>query len=375
MKILILINTLGAGGAERSMVEFAKFLHRNKDTSVQFVCLERRKVGLEGEVKTFGINTFFYSGNGSYRSKTAFLNQIIKRESPDIVHSVLAESNFVLRFWKLFYNSGSPRIVQSLVNTPYSAERKKDSNLSWEKFQIAKQIDKWTARLASGIFYHAITKTVHEHYKPLLKIKDNYNIIYRGRYENHYSGTPKAAKFTLINVGRQEFAKGQIDILKALVFLRQKYGIKDIFLQILGRSGHITQDFISFTKENNLENQVQVEGFVNDVERRLVKAHAFVFPSYYEGLGGSLIEAFAAKLPVVCSDIPVLKEVVGSKEGALFSAPGNHEELAENIYKIYYDSNLRNKLSEFSYFRFQDVFRLEVINEQMLGMYRDLLKK
>src|SRR5690606_20773251 len=111
--------------------------------------------------------------------------------------------------------------------------------------------------------------------------------------------------------GRQEFAKGQIDILKALIYIEKQYHINDINLEIIGREGEYSDRLKKYITENHLEERIIVPGFVTDVEKRLAKAHIFVFPSYYEGLGGALVEAFAAKLPCVCSSIPVLKEVVG----------------------------------------------------------------
>lgn len=372
MKVIILINTLGAGGAERSMVEFAKFLFREKDVVVKFVCLERRKIGLEKEVASFGIPVIFYKGKNSYLSKINFLDKVINNENPDIIHSVLTQSNLVVRGLRLKNKKG--KIIQSLVNTPYSLERKKDNQLSWHKFQVAKQLDKWTARLTRGIFFHAITQEVLNHYKPLFNIDDNYKIIYRGRYENSYVGKiEKTKEFLIVNSGRQEFAKGQIDILKALKYLKDTQGISDIHFMLLGRPGQYSEVLESFIKENNLENQVEIPGFVNDVEKRLASAHAFVFPSYYEGLGGALIEAFSAKLPCACSNIPVLKEVVGKEKGALFSAPGDYEKLGLNILQLYKNEALREELSCFSYNRFQKSFKMEKINEEMLKMYKEVL--
>ena len=372
MKVLILINTLGAGGAERSMVEFAKFLFKQDYITVKFICIERREIGLEKEVGYAGIPVIFYQGRNSYSSKIEFLNQILNIENPDILHSVLTQSNLLARGVRLKNRKG--KLIQSLVNTPYSLERKKDIKLPWYKYQIAKQLDIWTARFAGNIFYHAITKEVLEHYKPLFQIKDNYRIIYRGRFQNSYAGTlKKSDHFLIVNSGRQEFAKGQIDILKALKFLRNEKGITDIKFMLLGRRGLYSNVLSDFIEKNQLESQVDIPGFVDDVEKRLATAHAFVFPSYYEGLGGALIEAFSAKLPCACSNIPVLREVVGDEKGALFSRPGDHKALASNILKLYKDKNLRNKLGNYAFQRFQEAFRIEKINNQMLEMYKSIL--
>ncbi len=373
MKVIILINSLGAGGAERSMVEFAKFLHLRDDVNLQIVCLKHKKIGLEKEVENFGISTVYFEGSNNLSSKIKFVSDIVKNENPDIIHSVLAESNLVLRLSRLFVRKG--KVIQSLVNTPYSLERKKDSELSWQKFQLAKKVDEWTARLTSDIFYHAITKEVYLHYLPLFKLKDNYRIIYRGRKENFNKKSSSTNNdFQLINTGRQEFAKGQIDILYALNFIKEEYNITNIKLQILGREGQYTKKILNYIATNNLENQVKIHGFVNDVEKRLVNADAFIFPSYYEGLGGALLEAFAAKLPCICSNIPVLKEVVGSEQGALFSKPGDYKALAMNILKLYNDIKLREDLGNYSYKRFQEKFDLCTINLEMFQMYNDVLK-
>lgn len=372
MKILIFINSLGAGGAERSMVELAKFLNNEKDVSVKFICLTHKKIGLENEVEAFGLKTIYFDGVGGFISKVLFLNRVINKEKPDIIHSVLAEANFVLRFSRLFNRKA--KVVQSLVSTPYSFERKKDNKLSWNKFLLVKTLDKWTARINPDIFYHAITKEVYLHYKFLFNLKDNFKIIYRGRYENiHVDQLSKKDIFVLINVGRQEFAKGQLDILKALLYLREKYNVTNIQLEILGRPGQSTVKLNNFILDNEMCDQVKIEGFVSDVASRLVKSHVFIFPSYYEGLGGALIEAFAAKLPCVCTDIPTFKEVVGKEDGALFSPPGDYKQLAENILKLYWDEELRKKLSIYSYSRFQEAFRMETINKDMLNMYKEIL--
>ena len=64
---------------------------------------------------------------------------------------------------------------------------------------------------------------------------------------------------------------------------------------------------------------------------------------------------------------------MGNNEGALFSPPGDYKELAENILKLYRDEDLRTKLSAHSYSRFQEAFKMETINREMLAMYQELI--
>lgn len=369
MKILIVIDSLGPGGAEKSMVEFAKFI-QTTEHEVIFICQDNRKVNFEDQLKEVGIEVYYFE-NKKFLGRVKELATFINKYNPDIIHSVLVGSNLLLRMSRLITKKG--KIVQSLVNTPYSLERKKDSKLPWQKFLLVKQIDKWTARVIPA-FYHSITQSVHEHYRPLYNIGENFQIIHRGRYENSSQKSPyNKDGFSLINVGRQQFAKGQINILKALKFIEEKYKVKNISLNILGIKGKSSEELKKYVLENGLADRVEILGYVDDVEKRLVNASAFIFPSYYEGLGGALIEAFAAKLPCICSDIPVLKEVVGTDNGALFCFPGDHKCLGEQIFKLYSDKDLQKTLSNYSYSRFQEKFRMEKINEEMLNMYHDLL--
>ncbi len=369
MKVVIVIDSLATGGAEKSMVDFASYL-KDQNQNVTFVCFERREISRESDVVSLGL-TVIYLKQKSFIKRGFELKKIINKLKPDIIHSVLVQSNILVRFLRLLTRQG--KVVQSLVNTPYSKERKKDSKLPWRKFMLAKQIDKWTARLIPT-FYHAITETVLHHYKPIYLIKDNYQVVYRGRTSNQFLNENNDPEFDLINVGRQEFAKGQITILKALVYLEQKYNIRNISLKILGFEGKSTVELVEYIRNHNIEDRVNILGYVTDVEKHLANASIFIFPSYYEGLGGALIEAFAARLPVVCSSLPVLKEVVGHPDAALFCSPGDHVCFAEKILELYQNCDRQKKLGNISYDRFESTFQLEKINKEMLGMYGRILR-
>jgi glycosyltransferase involved in cell wall biosynthesis len=72
----------------------------------------------------------------------------------------------------------------------------------------------------------------------------------------------------------------------------------------------------------------------SDVEilRLLSRAKAFVFPSFAEGFGLPPLEAMASGVPVVCSDIPVFREVYG--DAVRYVDPARPESIAAGIRKV-----------------------------------------
>ena len=79
---------------------------------------------------------------------------------------------------------------------------------------------------------------------------------------------------------------------------------------------------------------VVTPGYLDDAALRAVVAGAaaLVFPSRYEGFGLPPLEALAAGTPVVASDLPVLREVLG--DHAAYAPPGDPDALATAIEKV-----------------------------------------
>jgi glycosyltransferase involved in cell wall biosynthesis len=93
------------------------------------------------------------------------------------------------------------------------------------------------------------------------------------------------------------------------------------------------------------DSRVVLTGRVADEELRALYAgaHAFVFPSRYEGFGLPPLEAMAFGTPVVCAEAASLPEVVG--DAAALFCPGDSSALAEALARVLGDGVLRLRLS------------------------------
>jgi glycosyltransferase involved in cell wall biosynthesis len=77
--------------------------------------------------------------------------------------------------------------------------------------------------------------------------------------------------------------------------------------------------------------QVRFTGAVSDIWPLLAKADLFVLPSRYETLGIAALEAMAAGLPVMASNVGGLKELVAPGVTGELVEPGNPDALAEQL--------------------------------------------
>lgn len=116
-------------------------------------------------------------------------------------------------------------------------------------------------------------------------------------------------------------------------------------LVVCGRVGWATEalrrELVQATKEGWL---VQL-GYAADPELASLYrgASVVVLPSWYEGFGLPALEAFAAGVPVVASDLPVLREVLA--DGALYAPPDRPDLWAKALEELLGDGDLRHELA------------------------------
>ncbi|UZH55511.1 glycosyltransferase family 4 protein [Salinimicrobium tongyeongense] len=371
MRILIVIDSLGAGGAERSTAVFCEYLE-SKKIYFDILCLDKKEVGFQQELLSKGYSISFLKNIG-LASQVKEIAEVIKNGNYDLVHSILFRSNIRTRLSKLFVNFNH---LESLVNTTYSIERFSDERVNKYGLRLYKLIDQVTAKKGVDHF-HSITKAVKEHYVKELGLNpQQITVVPRGRKPLLLNYQEKAPTFSstikIINVGRHEFQKGQIYLLRAVkILISENY---NLHLKILGRNGTATNQLTNYIKENNLEEHVSLIGFTNDVPTYLKEADLFVFPSLYEGLGGALIEAQSAGLPVACNDISVLHEVVEKNKNAKFF---NVHDINSVVTALRFFLDSKDNCEEYgraSLKNFYEKFLESNNNKRLLDLYTTLIQ-
>ena len=160
---------------------------------------------------------------------------------------------------------------------------------------------------------------------------------------------------TLLYIGRIELKKNILGILEVYKILKEKYKISHELI-LAGAPGYgyekiklaLTEN-ISPLQRRNVLRQVRELGYVSEAEKwKLLRgADAFLFPTFYEGFGMPILEAQAAGVPVVSSNVSSIREV--ARDSALLIDPNNPEQIAQAVYKIIDDKALRDKLIELGF--------------------------
>lgn len=94
-----------------------------------------------------------------------------------------------------------------------------------------------------------------------------------------------------------------------------------------------------------------------------INAAALIFPSLKEGFGIPLLEAINFKLPIICSNIPTFREIMGDK--ALYFDPNSEDELYSNLLLFSKDNS-----TDISYEDIRSRFEERSVQEQSYLFFR-----
>jgi len=182
---------------------------------------------------------------------------------------------------------------------------------------------------------------------------DKITVVYPGRDEalRRVDPAPVRAKYQLpdaylLHVGTLQPRKNLLRLIEAFAQLPPP-----ITLVLAGRPGWLAAPILAAARQHP---RIRLLDYVPeaDLAGLYSGAHAFVFPSLYEGFGFPVLEAMACGTPVVCANTASLPELVG--EAALLVDPLDTAGLTAALERVLNDADLRATLVEKGYRQIQN---------------------
>ena len=168
----------------------------------------------------------------------------------------------------------------------------------------------------------------------------NYNAAEKDA-EAPFTATP--VPHQIVTTARLVEWKGLDGIVRAVAILKKKYS--DVKAVIAG-DGPEEEKLKALAKELGVESNVTFTGRVSRAETWHLRksSEVYVLNSTYEGLPHTALTSFAARIPMVATDIPGTDEAVYNEISGLLVPAGNDQALADAIGRLFDDPELRSKL-------------------------------
>jgi glycosyltransferase involved in cell wall biosynthesis len=174
--------------------------------------------------------------------------------------------------------------------------------------------------------------------------EDKIKVLYPGISEVFKPLNIEKKNFILF-VGNLQPYKNLQALIKAFCILKDRG--YDIELWLAGSEDkRIFRDFYFGEVKESLQKDIKFLGFKDDEElvRLYNQAICLVLPSLYETFGLPVVEAMSCGCPVVVSDLPVFKEIVG--DSAIYVNPHDPEEIAFYLGEIISSESQRKVLAQ-----------------------------
>lgn len=335
-KILMYIDTMNLGGAQRVMGNLAEYF-AGKGVEVvlvnDFVALPGvKQYDLPLAIKRMYLRKDL-GGNLILKNieRIKNLRKIINDENPDIVLSFLGATNLRM----LIATIGLPlKKVVSVRNDP-----NKEYGTSFIRKFIAKQLFK----LADGCVFQ--TRQASEYFTEDVRKKSE--IIYNPVAQKFYDAKLKKHRKNIITVGRLAPQKNHKLLIEAFAQIADTYPKDNL---IIYGEGPLHDELASLVERLNLKNRVFLPGEEQDIVSKLEESKIFVLSSDYEGMPNALMEAMTVGLPCISTDCPCggPRELIeDGVEGILFPV-GDISKLKNALLRMLENDNMCKTMGEFA---------------------------
>lgn len=363
--VAYMLNQFGVGGADRQLLELLKRLDRSRYRPLLY--LGSASGFVTEELHDLGIPVRFVRGHGGSKFSAGTLAAEFRRERPEVIHSWM----FVANTWG--------RIAGRLARVPViiTSDRGMDTDLP----SMYRWIDVALSPLSLRVIVNAdaVAENVHRtRYVPRSKIVTIYNGVDLDVY-----GKPvdRLEARRLLDLPPEVAVIGMV----ASFSTRKRW---DVFLDTVAEvarrrpiiaacvgDGGLRPAMEEYAREKGLQDVARFYGVRSDIAEVMAALDVFVLSSDDEGMPNVVMQAMAARRPVVATDAGGTREIVVEGQTGYVVPLRDVGGLLDRIDALLDDGAKAREFGEAGRRRVERHFTFDTCVARTTGLYETLLER
>ncbi len=352
IKVLFTIGSLAGGGAERQVIQYLRYLDREKFEPILY--LQRREGPFVADIPDdVAVHVFEERVNVPRWKLPGYVHRLQSKDLVALVQSEQIDCVFALTIYSILIAGDVLPDLKCPWIASNTADPRRDLKNEIKRFRTVKR---WLLKQA----FHSATRVLAVsngdregvsvcHDVPLDQIHVLHNSVDLEELDRMTGNNPpdySEDRFHVVTAGRLNHQKGHRYLIEATRRAIDEHGLSRIQVHIYG-DGELRSELESQIERLDLTDHVKLPGFTSNPFSAMRAADLFCLPSLYEGFPLILLEALACRVPIVASDCPSgPREVLQAGEYGDLVEPTDIDELTRAIVAVAHDPERLSERTE-----------------------------
>lgn len=359
MRVLHLVSSLEVGGLESLVISMCSHVKKHKDIEFMICSLSDTMSVLTERAENEKVETVYFKKNINKFTILIQLLKLVKQRKINIIHTHNSKAH-------LFGVVAAKLSGLSVIHTKHGNYIPTNNSM---EFLLNRLLCNATTKVV------AVSDDTKKHLMESYALSSNkvmtiLNGIDTDKFLCDKTECMKNNEITIGCVGRLNHLKGHDTAIRALEKISKN--IEKVRLVIAG-DGELRCHLEALAADLKIQDKVTFLGDCLNISETLKSFHLFVQPSLMEGLSLTLLEAMAASLPVITTNVGGNPEIIESMKNGILISPNNPEELAQAAIGLLNDINLRKKLGSAAKETVQRKFGIESMISRYIQLYEECL--
>ena len=362
LRIAFVITDLDPGGAERALVHLVTRLDRRRFTPRVWCLSAPGALVSDLEAADVPVSCL----NARRKSDIGIVWQLFRqlREwRPALLQTFLFHANLAGRM--AGHAAGVPRIVSGIR----VAEQRRNAHL---------KLDRWTEWMVDK--HVCVSRAVAEHARNAGKLSARKVCVIPNGVDfdrfaiaepidlSPWGISPEDQVW--VTVGRLDSQKGPWDLLSTVQNLMTRHPRLKL---LWAGQGPLQSEMQRWITHHQLADTIKLIGWQADIPGLLQAADGFVLASHWEGMPNVLLEAMAAGLPVISTDVEGANEIISPHQTGWLVPIGNQQELGRQWSDVLADPSGAAKVAAAGQQHVRHQFSWDQMANQYMHLYAELL--